>query len=50
MSVVLEALELYPIRIPMRHRFRRVDHREAVLIKARPGGANSRRFPTTRRM
>lgn len=37
MSTVLEALELHPVRIPMRHRFRRVDHREAVLIRG-PGG------------
>jgi len=33
----LEALELHPVRIPMRQRFRRVDHREAVLVKG-PGG------------
>ncbi len=33
----LEALELHPVRIPMRQRFRRVDHREAVLIRG-PGG------------
>lgn len=37
MTEALEALELYPVRIPMRQRFRRVDHREAVLIKG-PGG------------
>lgn len=33
MTMDLDALELHPVRIPMRHRFRRVDHREAVLIK-----------------
>lgn len=32
MNPVLEGLELHPVRIPMRVRFRRVDHREAVLI------------------
>lgn len=37
MSDALEALELHPVRIPMRQRFRRVDHREAVLVKG-PGG------------
>ena len=37
MSEVLEPLRLHPVRIPMRHRFRRVDHREAVLIEG-PGG------------
>lgn len=37
MTSVLETLELYPVRIPMRYRFRRVDHREAVLIRG-PGG------------
>lgn len=37
MNDALEALELHPVRIPMRQRFRRVDHREAVLIKG-PGG------------
>ena len=47
MSVVLEALELYPVRIPMRHRFRRVDHREAVLIKGPAGWGEFSPFPTT---
>lgn len=37
MNEALEALELHPVRIPMRQRFRRVDHREAVLIRG-PGG------------
>jgi o-succinylbenzoate synthase len=37
MSALLDALELHPFRIPMRHRFRRVDHREGVLIRG-PGG------------
>ena len=37
MSAVLEALALHPLRIPMRHRFRRVEHREVVLIEG-PGG------------
>lgn len=37
MREALEALELHPVRIPMRQRFRRVDHREAVLVRG-PGG------------
>jgi O-succinylbenzoate synthase len=37
MNELLDALELHPFRIPMRHRFRRVDHREGVLIRG-PGG------------
>ena len=37
MNPTLENLELHPVRIPMRHRFRRIDHRDAVLIKG-PGG------------
>jgi O-succinylbenzoate synthase len=45
MSAVLEALELFPIRIPMRHRFRRVDHREAVLIKGPAGWGEFSPFP-----
>ena len=31
MTTVLESLELHPVRIPMRHRFRRIDHREALV-------------------
>jgi len=45
MSSVLEALELHPVRIPMRHRFRRVDHREAVLIKGPRGWGEFSPFP-----
>lgn len=45
MSAILEALELHPIRIPMRHRFRRVDHREAVLIKGPEGWGEFSPFP-----
>ena len=37
MSALLDALELHPFRIPMRHRFRRVDHREGVLIRGAGG-------------
>jgi o-succinylbenzoate synthase len=33
----IDALELYPLRIPMRHRFRGVDFRHVVLIRG-PGG------------
>lgn len=45
MSDALEALELHPVRIPMRQRFRRVDHREAVLIKGPAGWGEFSPFP-----
>lgn len=45
MSEALEALQLYPVRIPMRQRFRRVDHREAVLIKGPRGWGEFSPFP-----
>jgi O-succinylbenzoate synthase len=41
----LEALELHPVRIPMRQRFRRVDHREAVLIRGPSGWGEFSPFP-----
>jgi len=41
----LEALELHPVRIPMRHRFRRVDHREAVLLRGPTGWGEFSPFP-----
>lgn len=45
MTEALEALELHPVRIPMRQRFRRVDHREAVLIKGPRGWGEFSPFP-----
>jgi O-succinylbenzoate synthase len=45
LSALLEVLELHPIRIPMRHRFRRIDHREAVLIKGPTGWGEFSPFP-----
>jgi O-succinylbenzoate synthase len=45
MTPVLESLELYPVRIPMRHPFRRVDHREAVLMKGPSGWGEFSPFP-----
>ncbi len=45
MTSVLEPLELYPIRIPMRHPFRRIDHREAVLMKGPSGWGEFSPFP-----
>lgn len=45
MTSVLEALELHPVRIPMRHQFRRVDHREAVLIRGPSGWGEFSPFP-----
>ena len=45
MSEALEALELHPVRIPMRQRFRRVDHREAVLLRGPAGWGEFSPFP-----
>jgi O-succinylbenzoate synthase len=45
MREALEALELHPVRIPMRQRFRRVDHREAVLVKGPRGWGEFSPFP-----
>jgi len=45
MSSILETLHLHPVRIPMRHRFRRVDHREAVLIEGPSGWGEFSPFP-----
>jgi len=42
---LLEDLELYPISIPLRYRFRRVDRREAVLIKGPTGWGEFSPFP-----
>lgn len=44
-SEALEALELHPVRIPMRQRFRRVDHREAVLVRGPRGWGEFSPFP-----
>jgi O-succinylbenzoate synthase len=44
-SDALEALELHPVRIPMRQRFRRVDHREAVLVRGPSGWGEFSPFP-----
>jgi len=41
----LDALELHPVRIPMRQRFRRVDHREAVLVRGPRGWGEFSPFP-----
>ena len=45
MRAALESLELHPVRIPMRQRFRRVDHREAVLIRGPAGWGEFSPFP-----
>lgn len=42
---MLESLRLHPVRIPMRHRFRRVDHRDAVLIEGPAGWGEFSPFP-----
>ncbi len=41
----LDDLELHPVRIPMRHRFRQTDHREAVLIRGPAGWGEFSPFP-----
>lgn len=41
----LEFLELHPVRLRMRHRFRRVHHREAVLIRGPEGWGEFSPFP-----
>lgn len=38
-------LELHPVRIPMKYRFRRVDHREAILIHGPAGWGEFSPFP-----
>ncbi|MCI0544328.1 MAG: o-succinylbenzoate synthase [Actinobacteria bacterium] len=45
MTTVLEGVEAHPVRIPMRHRFRRVDHREAVLLRGPSGWGEFSPFP-----
>ena len=40
-----DVLELHPVRIPMRYRFRRIDHREAVLIRGAEGWGEFSPFP-----
>ena len=45
MSPTLEDLELHPVRIPMRHRFRQIDQRDAVLIKGPVGWGEFSPFP-----
>jgi O-succinylbenzoate synthase len=42
---LLEALDLYPVTIPLLHRFRRVDRREAVLIRGPSGWGEFSPFP-----
>ena len=42
---VLQSLELHPVRIPMRHRFRRVEYRDAVLIRGPSGWGEFSPFP-----
>ncbi|HKZ18732.1 MAG TPA: o-succinylbenzoate synthase [Acidimicrobiia bacterium] len=45
MTAVLESLDLFPISLPMRHRFRRVESRDAVLIKGPEGWGEFSPFP-----
>jgi O-succinylbenzoate synthase len=44
-SAALEALELHPVSIPMKYRFRRVERRDAVLIRGPQGWGEFSPFP-----
>lgn len=44
-STALEALELHPVSIPMKYRFRRVERRDAVLIRGPQGWGEFSPFP-----
>ncbi len=44
-GAVLEALELHPVSIPMKYRFRRVERRDAVLIRGPEGWGEFSPFP-----
>ena len=45
MTSVLESLELFPVSLPMRHRFRRIESRDAVLIRGPSGWGEFSPFP-----
>ncbi|HJU52363.1 MAG TPA: o-succinylbenzoate synthase [Acidimicrobiia bacterium] len=45
MMAVLESLELFPVSLPMRHRFRRVESRDAILIRGPEGWGEFSPFP-----
>ena len=45
MMSVLEALEVFPVSLPLRHRFRRVESREAILIRGPAGWGEFSPFP-----
>jgi O-succinylbenzoate synthase len=42
---LLESLELFPVSLPLRHRFRRVESREAILIRGPAGWGEFSPFP-----
>ncbi len=44
-SAALEALELHPVSIPMKYRFRRVERRDSVLIRGPQGWGEFSPFP-----
>ena len=44
-ATALEALELHPVSIPMKYRFRRVERRDAVLIRGPAGWGEFSPFP-----
>ncbi len=45
MTCAIESLELFPISLPMRHRFRRVESRDAILIRGPEGWGEFSPFP-----
>jgi O-succinylbenzoate synthase len=44
-AAFLDTVDVHPVRIPMAHRFRRVDHREAVLLRGPSGWGEFSPFP-----
>jgi len=44
-GAVFEALEFHPVSLPMKHRFRRVERRDAVLIRGPQGWGEFSPFP-----
>lgn len=45
MRVDLDSLELHPVRIPMKHRFRQTEFRDAILIRGPSGWGEFSPFP-----
>lgn len=45
MTGLLESLEIRAVRVPMKHRFRRIDHRDAILLRGPAGWGEFSPFP-----